>query len=726
MATDFDNSRDIDMAVANLGAADQILSNMRDGSFSDVAMKAGLAEAGSADLNVGDVNRDSLMDFVLPGREASDSTVAVNQPDNRFEKVVLGSEIWSSAPVTYHNSALLDYDNDGDQDVLLAGSDIFGKGNTAGNSVKLLENRKESFFDVTEAVGLGSVESLPVRGVSVADYDNDGDVDFALNVNGGKALLFRNKGGNQNQWVQVQLVGSSSNFAGIGTKVEILAGRLRQKVELAAGHGFLSQSPPVAHFGLGQNRSLDVVRMLWPGGVLQSEIDPQMNQRLSITELDRKGTSCPILYVWDGTNYRFQTDFLGGSAFGALVSPGQFNYPDTDEYIKLDRKALRLKDGYVAVTLNNQLEEVIFFDQLQLVAVDHPGDYDVYPDEKLLPGPPYDDFRLFTVSNPQLPIAASDSEGQNVLPEISHIDRDYPEGFGKLRFKGYSELHELEMDLGNVDPERVILIMHAWIDYADSTSNLAASQAGVKLVPPYLQVQDASGEWVTVVDRMGFPAGLPKPMTVDLSGKFLSSSRKIRIVTNMRIFWDQILVESGQPRMDYQLHKLPVANADLHFRGFPKFVSPDGRMPKVYDYNRIQPAAQWKTHIGGYTRFGDVVPLLDSIDDQFVITRAGDEVEALFDVQSLPPLPEGWVRDYLVFVDGFGKDMDVNSAAPDYVGPLPFHHMSSYPYPAGEIYPRSKETKDYLRTWNTRIVDQWVPELRKKAAVGAVENVALP
>jgi len=87
-------------------------------------------------------------------------------------------------------------------------------------------------------------------------------------------------------------------------------------------------------------------------------------------------------------------------------------------------------------------------------------------------------------------------------------------------------------------------LLTAWIDYADSSSNLAASQAGVSLVPPYLQVRNARGEWQTVLPRMGFPAGLPKTMTVDLTGKCLTADGHVRIVTSMRIYWDQILVDT--------------------------------------------------------------------------------------------------------------------------------------------------------------------------------------
>ena len=713
ICTDFDDRRDIDFYLVNLGQPNQLFSNQRNGRFLDVAPELGIADTGSGTgIGVGYLGREGLPDLALPTLDGANLSLWAQRQNRQYSPRALWSSSTSPAPDQVHTSQLLDFDNDGDLDVLLVAAPLFTQWDQARRNFFLLENRNGTFHDTTEEVGLDRFQGLAVRGVSVADYDGDGDLDFAANVNGGSPLLFRNQGGSQNNWISVGTRGTNSNKLGIGTKVEIKSGRLYQKAEVYGGHGFLSQNPPISHFGLGKQVGIDTLRILWPGGVLQSEIDQPINQVLRVQELDRKGTSCPILYAWDGQKYRFVTDFLGGSAYGYLLAPGIYNYPDTNEYVKLDRARTGLKDGRLAITLNNQLEEVILFDQLELVAVDHPSEYEVYPDEKLLPGPPYLDFRLVTASGARPPVAAIDGRENNILPQISSIDRVYPTDFEKLPFKGYSRSHEMILDLGPTAADRTLLLMHAWIDYADSTSNLAASQAGASLIPPYLQVQDEQGKWVTVLERMGFPAGLPKTMTVDLSGKFLSASRRIRIVTNMCIYWDQVLVESGSPRRDYRVHRLKPAQTDLHFLGFPEFHSPDGRSPKIYAYDRASPTAQWKVHIGGYTRYGDVTSLLQEQDDMFVITRSGDEVEAFFDVGNLPRLDPGWVRDYLVYVDGFGKDMDVNSAEPDSVGPLPFHRMSAYPYAPGERYPDDEAHQRYLREWNTRLEERWYAQAR--------------
>lgn len=709
VCTDFDNSRDVDFYLVNLGAPNQLLRNLRDGTFQDVASRVqAQGPQGKTSATGADLNKDRFVDFILPA--PAGSWLLFNEEGGRFRSQAIQPQ-GSPQPSGAWSAQFLDFDNDGDLDLLLVSSPLFhSPGGTPTRSLTLMENRAGRWHDVSSQVGLDPYQALPLRGVSVADFDNDGDLDLALNVNGSSPLLLRNDGGNRNHWVSLELKGTNSNKMGIGTKVEIRSGRIRQKLEHTGSFGILGQNSPRIHFGLGSQSRVELIRLLWPGGVLQSETDQTVNRVLRLEELDRKGTSCPILYVWNGKEYRFQTDFLGGSAFGYLLAPGVYNYPDSDEYIKLNREDTAVQEGRVSITMNNQLEEVIYFDQVELVVVDHPADYEIFPDEKLLPGPPYSGFRLFSASNPRPPVSARDGKGRDILPQLLRIDRVYPDGFRPLPFKGYAETHEVILDLGPLSAERVVLLMHAWIDYADSTSNLAASQAGLQLIPPYLQVRDQQGRWVTVLERMGFPAGLPKTMTVDLSGKFLSPSREVRIVTNMRIYWDQILVESGPERRDFRLARLTPERAELRFKGFPRPYSPDGKLPQIYDYQDASPAADWKVHVGGYTRYGEVLPLLLEKDNLFVITRSGDEIAVRFDLSGLDPVPEGWVRDYLVYAVGFGKDMDPNSARPDFVGPLPFHEMSAYPYPNGEEDPRGEKYDRYLQEWNTRLEEEWIAE----------------
>lgn len=683
---DFNNSRDVDFLVAGINTDPLLFSNLRDGTFKKIPLPDSGGRKVTWSLQVLDFNQDGWMDVWL-GK--GDSSVLLKN-----EKGKLVSRVPDFPGPGARCAAVLDFDNDGDLD-LMSGSP---------GGLRLLANRGHRFFDVSDETGISQF-AFSANSIAAADIDGDGDLDVLASGPGGQLRLLENNGGNRNNWLSVRLDGTNSNKGGLQAKVEGRSGSWWQKLELNGGAGGLGQSQPVAHFGLGKRSKVELLRILWPGGVLQSEYDVANRQLLAIKELDRKGTSCPILYAWDGSQYKFVTDFLGGSAFGYLLAPGKYNFPDTDEYIRLDRGQLGLRDGRYSLTMNNQLEEVIMIDKAELVAVDHPARYEVFPNEKLLPGRPYDRFRLIFADNARPPRRATDSSGRDVLAAVSNIDRVYPDNFQNLPFKGYAETHSLTLDLGDLDGAPAVhLLMHAWIDYADSTSNLAAAQAGQRLVPPYLEVADGRGGWVTAVPRMGFPAGLPKTMTVDLTGKFQAADYRVRITTNMRIYWDQILVSVARQDVARRVIRLRPVSARLQWKGYPKPLSPDGRLPYLYDYNSAAQSEGWKSHRGGYTRYGDIGELVDRIDDHYVIMRHGDEIRLDFDPSRLPALPDGWVRGFLVYADGFGKDMDVNSARPDTIEPLPFHAMSAYPYPPGESFPDTASQRRWQQLYNTRRV----------------------
>ena len=122
----------------------------------------------------------------------------------------------------------------------------------------------------------------------------------------------------------------------------------------------------------------------------------------------------------------------------------------------------------------------------------------------------------------------------------------------------------------------------------------------------------------------------------------------------------------------------------------------------TYDYSKVLYLSPWKVMTGRYTRVGDVRGLLTATDDMFVIAKPGDELVLSFEATKL--LKKGWTRTFLLYADGFSKEMDINSASPDQVGPLPFHGMSKYPYTWPERYPLTEKRQRYIEKYNTRIV----------------------
>ena len=708
--TDYNNQRDIDLLFVNYGAPVQLFSNQRDGSFREVAARVGLAFNGRAlSLGAGDLNKDNFIDYYFPSAMDGDQ-LYLSDGRGGFTRASLDQAARS------HSAQMVDFDLDGVLDVIAL---------TAGG-VRLERGLGGS---LAPPVDPGQPVRLRAsRGFGLGDLNGDGG-DELIALSNENILTVLRPGGFGRNFARLTVSGKTSNRSAIGTKVELRSGSLRQKLEIYAASpspaatGHVGPAGTVGTiFGLGFRTKVDAVQLFWPAGILQSELavaPSTSSQPISqIDELDRKGTSCPILYAWNGEEYEFVTDFLGGSAIGALVAPGKYNRPDTDEYVRLTSQQLREKDGRLSLRLNNQLEEVIYFDAVKLLAIDHPDAVEVYPNERLLPGPPYPEFKLYSTRGARPPVTARDDQGRDILPLINTIDRRYPEDFARLPFKGYAREHAIELDLGDIrNAGKVLLLLTAWIDYADSTSNFAAAQAGERLITPYVQVRNRAGAWQTVIPQMGFPAGLPKTMTVDLTGKFLSSDSSVRIVTGMRIYWDQILVDTSVAEPGLRTTPLTALAADLHWRGFPREYTPDGRMPRLYDYQVIDPISPWKSHLGNYTRYGDVRELLTAPDDRYVVTRNGDELQVDFDARQLPPLRTGWRRTWLLYTDGFGKDMDIHSARPETIGELPFHKMKEYPYAGRESYPMTKKNLDYLEKYNTRVRRTDAPD-RNRFAMG--------
>jgi len=705
--TDLDNDRDIDLVLPKLDGPWQILSNDRVGSFTDLA-SAGASPPAARAVAAGDYDKDGRLDLAASG--PSGLVLLKNDGGGRFTSdAAVGSSASAWKKEGAAGVAFADLDNDGYLD--LAAAAAGGK----GAAVLLLRNVGEGkFSDWTQIAGLDRVRARRGRGLLAGDLDGDGDLDLVVTNAGGSPTLLRNDGGSARTALAFDIVGKGSNRSGVGAKVEVKAGRLWQKLEVAAGSGYLSSGPLRLHLGLGERRSADTVRVLWPSGVLQDEIDVAVGPVATVEELDRKGSSCPILYAWDGERFGFVTDFLGGAAIGSRVSATAFNQPDTDEYVKVRGDQLRPRDGRLEVRMVNQLEEVIFVDRARLLAVDHPAEVAVFPNERLLPAPPFPPFALFAVAEERPPVTATDERGNDVRPLLLQVDRRWPDAFRLLPFKGYAEEHALVLDPGPLPPAgRVVLLADSWIDYADSSSNLAAAQAGIELVPPRLEVAAADGTWQTALPQLGFPAGLPKTLAVEITGLFHGTQdHRIRIVTSMRIYWDRIrfgIIDGGAPP---RTTPVEATAAEVRFHGYPAMVSPDGRPPFGYDYAAAAANAEWQSFEGEFTRYGDVRGLLAAIDDRYVILRHGDEIALAFPAADLPPLEDGWTRDYLIYADGFGKDMDLTSARPDRVGPLPYHAMSAYPPPPGELPPLDAERLEWLRIYNTRRGEGGPPPMR--------------
>ena len=692
VATDYNNDRAVDLVVTG-GKSAKILENPREGTFLARELWSAPVQAPPQGIAILDYDHDSWMDVGLTYRGLPGLTLWRNNHGKSFEPVVLPPTDWVRA----WGIVAFDYDNDGWVDLVSVGETADGRG-----EVRLFRNLgPDGFKDVTADVGLDKIVLTDPRAIITGDYDGDGATDLLITQNHGPVVLLRNEGGNKNHWLRLSLKGLNDNKSAIGTKVEVFAGGNRQKFEIAGSSGYLGQNSPYLTVGLGQSTQADVVRMLWPTGVLQDEVEVAADHEQKFMEIDRRGSSCPTLFVWDGERYQLVGDMLGAGVVGHWVGPGQRNIPRPTEYVKVDRSAIREKDGKLSFRFMEPLEEAVYLDQARLLAVDHPADYDVYPNEYFASNPPYPPFKVVYSHDARPPASARDEHGHDVLPDL--LAHRYFGDFELLPFAGFTKLHSLELDLG--EPYRggpLWLLMHGEIEYFSATGMYAADQAGVQGIAPYVEALDAKGRWIRVIDDMGFPAGGPRTMAADLSGRLPEGTQHIRISTNLQIYWNSILVSRTSQDQQVVLTPVPLARADLTFHGFPLKI--EGKPPGnvMYVYEQASPTGPYTRPAGTYTRYGDVLRLLRSLDDQLVVFGSGDEVALDFDPSKLPDLPKGWVRDYFFVANGYEKDMDFYAYDFSSVDPLPFSTMTRYPYPSEQSFPLDDAHLNYLLEYNTR------------------------
>jgi hypothetical protein len=471
------------------------------------------------------------------------------------------------------------------------------------------------------------------------------------------------------------------------------------------------------------------------------------------------------LFVWNGERYEFVADMLGAGVVGHWVGPGQRDIPRPVEYIKVDRSAIREKEiphvsqntremghpdlaevqsprskvGLISFRFMEPLEEAVYLDQVRVLAVDHPADVEVYPNEYFASNPPYPPFKVVVSRDARPPVGAWDERGHNVLPDL--LAHHYFGDFALTQFAGFAKPHSLTLDLGEAYGGGPLwLLLHGEVEYFTANSMYAASQAGFQAFAPYVEALDSQGKWTRVIDDMGFPAGGPRTMTADLTGKLPRGTRKIRLTTNLQIYWDSILVDrteqvappsrrlsggrlarrtegetpsgelaepalsgsKGCRRYGVCVTPIPLVRADLEFHGYPFKIEgmPPGNVQYIYE--KASATGPYTRPAGTYTRYGDVLPLLTATDDKLAVFGSGDEVQLDFDPANLPALPKGWVRDYFFAANGYEKDMDFYAAEGNYVAPLPFLGMGEYPYPARKSFPLDDAHVNYLLEYNTR------------------------
>ncbi|XZE45999.1 FG-GAP-like repeat-containing protein [Pirellulaceae bacterium SH467] len=634
-----------------------------------------------------DVDSDACWDLVMGGLNGA---VLVRMKS-------LGRQAWTPASAeslstdSVHGLITGDWDNDGYQDIVLltTGGMQFFYGSVDG---KLTKNEQSA------------APKEAVRQTVAWDIDTDGDDDLVLLTANGQLLLLENKDGNRNRRIEVVIRADEDgkqrprercNMHGVGSLIELKTGGKYQS-RIVRGTR--------TTFGLGDAKSADIARILWTNGIPNNVIG--IGERSTIFDQQNLGGSCPYLYTWNGERFEFCTDCLWAAPIGLQFAQGVAAPTRDWEYLKIDGSLLKPKDGEYVLQLTEELWEAAYFDSVQLMAIDHPADVEIYTNEKVGPAE-LAQFKIHAVRERRVPHSVVDQSGKDWSATIQKRDGSYTRSWTEGVNQGLVETHSLEIDLHHEawKDRGLTLYLTGWVFPTSTSLNIGMTENPnkPKLKPPAIEVLNEEGEWVEVIPYAGFPGGKTKTIAIDLSDAFLTDDRRVRLVTNMELCWDEIFfsVAAQVGEKEHQLTPLPLKSADLHYRGFSALIPQPGNAPKRYAYDQVSEESIWPPMLGRFTRYGEVSELVRDPDDLQVVMGAGDEMTVRFDAVA-GEVPDGWVRDFILYNVGWDKDADLNTLHGQSVEPLPFRAMERYPYSPEQSYPDTPRHREFLEKYQTR------------------------
>jgi Tfp pilus assembly protein PilF len=662
---DLDTDGAPDAVLLDVTGTVHVYANQRAGQFQARRLPQELGKVLA--ITVADINSDSVLDLVVLQADGSIRRLshAAEADAWRLAEVTQWPGFPQGIPVASARLLIADMDNNGSLDLVASIS-------TAGR------------IWLGDAQGEFRPLDKPLPGLISAamELTGDGRLDLLGLSETGQPIRLVNQATKNYFWLTLQpravpVPGDGRiNSFGLGGEVEVRAGLLFQKQPITG---------PTLHFGLGEQRTADVARIIWPNGDVQAEFGLQATQ-VAVARQRLKG-SCPWLFAYDGAAMRFITDFLWRSPLGLRINAQDTaGVLTTEDWVKIRGDQLVPRDGIYDLRITAELWETHFFDHVSLLVVDHPADTDVYVDERFAVPPPT---LAVQPTGPPRPVArAWDDHGRDVTDVVRGRDERYLDGFGRGTYQGVTRDHYVDIELGDDVPTSgpLWLLASGWVRPTDSSINVAISQG--RHAPPQglrLEVPDGQGGWLVARSDLGFPAGKTKTILIDLQGIWQPGApRRLRLRTNMEVYWDSLAWAPGLPDAALQTQRLSPHTAELRYRGFSVVQTADRSSPELPQYPALEGTnPRWRDLIGYYTRFGEVRELLQAVDDRYVIMNAGDELVLRFVAPSPPSA--GWRRDFVLIGDGWNKDGDYNTTFSKTVLPLPAHDQPDYVTPPGRL-----------------------------------------
>jgi len=717
---DADHDGDLDIFLVNRDGPDELLNNNRNGSFTPLAAERGLAGpgAGSRQVLITDLDMDRDADLIVirdqpphevyrndllwsygpaPGfdalREAPIAALLAEDmdADGRPELYALGPDgqaaRWSAAadgtwrptplqadrPLSVGKHAdsspsiamaLVDVDGDGRSELIASTQAGWAAYRFEGDRLKTLQSAKSQ--GLRHAIPF---QADALAGPSLVAIRGDRGLDVWRPGPGRLGFLSLAFSGMEEQGKSMR-----SNASGIGTRVGVRVGSRWGVQESFRSYSGPGQSLQPTVVGLGGAKRADYIAIDWSDGVFQSELDLEQGRVHRITETQRQLSSCPVLFVWDGNGYRFVSDFLGVGGVGYAVGPGEYAEPRPWENFQLPEGLAAPRDGRYRLKLMEPMEEAAYLDAVRLVAYDLPPGWQMVLDERMSISGPEPTGRPRYFREIRTPVSVVDQDGVDVTADLLQADlRAAPPGPLDERFIGRLRgSHELVLSLEQPIDQglgEAMLVIDGWVEYPYSQTMFAAWQAGATYQAPSIDAWSESAGWQPLLEEFGYPAGMPRRLSVPLSGLPQGTTR-LRIRTNMEVYWDRIVLAYEEtPIEPVRRRELSLAKARLDVTGFPLRITAAQRIPQ-YDYRRRSPLWDTRHQSGFYTEIGPVEPLVSSIDDALAIIGPGEEIHLEFAAPDALPDP-GWTRVLVMETNGWAKDMDLFTQYGDTLEPLP-------------------------------------------------------